>query len=426
MPDDDYAERKLRDLLRDQAWSLPSWPDAPSRVRRAARRQRLRVAGLAAGLGAVALAAVVVPVSQLAGAAPPFSLAEPGPPTAYVLTLGPYGETGKADAVTPINVATNRAGRPVRIPGATGMVMAPDGRAVYVNGTGGVTVISTATNRVARFIPLPPAHEMAITPDGKTLYVCSGPAVIPVRTTTGQPGRPIVVSSRNPQWIAVTPDGRTAYVTTKHSDEVSSIRIATGRVLKPIDVGGQPGRITMAPAGHIAYFGMRGQVTPVDTTTGTALKPIKIRFDLIAIAFTPDAKMAYVARQFPSMVTPIRVATGTALPPISFGHPRDFRAYDIAITPDGKTAYFSDADQGDDLVIPLDIATNTLLPPIKAGISPLTIAITPDGKTVYAGDAGSPAVSQRSDYVTPIPTATNKPGRPIKIIGWPAQIVFSP
>jgi len=49
-------EDRLRELLRDRRWSLAPWPDAPLRVRRAARRQRRAIAG-AAGAVAVLIAA---------------------------------------------------------------------------------------------------------------------------------------------------------------------------------------------------------------------------------------------------------------------------------------------------------------------------------------------------------------------------------
>src|SRR5258708_22665296 len=49
-------EDRLRELLRDLRWSLAQWPDAHSRVRRAARRQRRAAAGAGA-------AAVVIPVA---------------------------------------------------------------------------------------------------------------------------------------------------------------------------------------------------------------------------------------------------------------------------------------------------------------------------------------------------------------------------
>jgi hypothetical protein len=54
--DSTEVEQRLRELLHDPGWSLPAWPDPAARVARAARRQRIRTASLAA----IASAAVVV------------------------------------------------------------------------------------------------------------------------------------------------------------------------------------------------------------------------------------------------------------------------------------------------------------------------------------------------------------------------------
>jgi hypothetical protein len=67
MLDDDSPEGRLRELLLDPGWSLPPWPDAEARIRRAARRQRVRTAGLAACTGAIAAAAVAVPLALSGG-----------------------------------------------------------------------------------------------------------------------------------------------------------------------------------------------------------------------------------------------------------------------------------------------------------------------------------------------------------------------
>lgn len=56
MPDDSTPEARLRELFREQEWSLPPWPDAALRVRRAARRQRVRNALVTTGAGAVIIA----------------------------------------------------------------------------------------------------------------------------------------------------------------------------------------------------------------------------------------------------------------------------------------------------------------------------------------------------------------------------------
>ena len=58
---EDKAEDRLRELFRDPRWSLSAWRDPERRIRRAARRQRLRLTGMAAGVAA-AVIAVAVPV----------------------------------------------------------------------------------------------------------------------------------------------------------------------------------------------------------------------------------------------------------------------------------------------------------------------------------------------------------------------------
>jgi DNA-binding beta-propeller fold protein YncE len=67
-------------------------------------------------------------------------------------------------------------------------------------------------------------------------------------------------------------------------------------------------------------------------------------------------------------VTPIQIATNTALPPIRTGG----NPFEIAITPDGKTAYVSLVSAG---VAAIRTATNTALG-LKIGYSG-PIAITP-------------------------------------------------
>jgi hyaluronoglucosaminidase len=76
------------------------------------------------------------------------------------------------------------------------------------------------------------------------------------------------------------------------------------------------------------------------------------------------------------------------------------------LTPDGKTAYVTDGGAG--TVTPIHTATNTAGPPIKVSAGdrfPLDLVITADGKTVYVALANS-------KLVVPIDTATNKPGTP--------------
>lgn len=163
--------------------------------------------------------------------------------------------------------------------------------------------------------------------------------------------------------------------------------------------------------------GTRDMVTPVDTVTGKALKPIPVGGNPDAIAVTPDGKTAYAVNQATSTVTPIRTATNKALRPIHIPGSGGYTGV-IAISPNGKTAYVA---MGGTVVVPIRTADNKLLKPISTGTVTVvtSMAFTPNGRTLYAATYGS---------VVPIRTATNTAGKPIAIAanGSSVTIALSP
>jgi DNA-binding beta-propeller fold protein YncE len=104
--------------------------------------------------------------------------------------------------------------------------------------------------------------------------------------------------------------------------------------------------------------------------------------------------------------------------------------YAIAVTPGGRAAYVSSQSgqttqkpngdctgpPGD--VTPISTARNTPGKPIRIGCNPYFLAIAPDGKTVWVLSAG--------DTVTAIATATNSAGKPITVPSAVAAIVIAP
>jgi YVTN family beta-propeller protein len=63
----------------------------------------------------------------------------------------------------------------------------------------------------------------------------------------------------------------------------------------------------------------------------------------------------------------------------------------IAITPDGATAYVANA--GAKTVSAINTATNSVVATIAVGTAPSDISITPDGTQAYVTNAGSNTVS---------------------------------
>jgi len=283
----------------------------------------------------------------------------------------------------------------------------------------------------------PPKPEQP--PAAPTLYIYSwnpgggytGPVVdntvTPINTATGTPGKQIHVGRgflTGPGWIAITPDGKTVYVTGPGT--VTPINTATGTPGTPIHIGRTlffgngmfSENIAITPDGKIVYvLDQAGRVTPISTATNTPGRPIHVggSFNLAAgnIVITPDGKTAYATTNpvcdtasCPGRVTPISTATNTPGAPIKFTVTTGgATGSQIAITPDGKTAYVTTGPT----VTPIKTATNTPGRPIHVGGLPSgsgQIVITPDGKTAYVLTGSG---------VTPISTATNTPGRPIHV-----------
>jgi DNA-binding beta-propeller fold protein YncE len=117
-----------------------------------------------------------------------------------------------------------------------------------------------------------------------------------------------------------------------------------------------------------------------------------------AIAITPDSKTAYVTNARGASVSPVNLVKDKALPPIKVGA----NPGAIAMGPDGKTVYVaSDYDfRSQGTVTPIDVATNTAGTPIKVGIDPTVIQIPAGGTTAYVLD-------QASTGITPIDLTTN-------------------
>jgi YVTN family beta-propeller protein len=440
--DDEMDNRQWREFM-DTAMGVP-----PGRVTVAAVRRRLvrrRIKEAAGVLTAVALVvAGVTGAVRVYGATPgPATHHRPGAPTVYVAydpgggngvpayRQGRRGRAG-ADAIIPIDTATNKAGKPIRVGFGFQIAITPDGKTAYVLDPNNfkVTPISTATNTAGKPIPIGRSRNdgpwfIAITPDGKTVYVANTGrnTVVPIQTATNTAGRPIPVSP-GPEGIAITPDSKTAYVVSEPphggNGAVTPISTATNTPGKPIPVSGISFEIVITPDGKTAYASSGSTVTPINTATNTADKPIHLHgnFGEGAITITPDGKTLYAFTVNPHTVVPISTATNTAQTPIKVHTPMEvplfgaLAATQFVMTPDGRTVYLS---TGEDSVIPISTATNTAGKTIQFGADcrsqPLVhpnigIAITPDSKTAYVACESA---------VIPIRTATNTPGTPIHI-----------
>lgn len=364
---------------------------------------------------ALAIPAAVIGTLALAGAAEaPGSAGAPrttSPPPTAFVT-----NTG-SNTVTPINTVTHKAGSPIRVgTGPGNILIAPKGKTAYIAGRTGVTPINTVTHKAGKLIAFKHgAVNMAITPNGKTLYITSYDKAF--------------------------------------NTMVIPVSTATGKADKTIlvQLGHSAGQspLVVTPNGKTLYVASNlGTVTPVSTATGKAGKPI--RFDsrqngAAHLAITPNGKILYAfengANRVWNTVTPISTTTNKAGKPIKVGQ------YPVAIvfSPGSKTAYVgSTGELPAACILQSPQCSGRLSKPVPATVTPISTAtnrpgktitlgptayalsmvITPNGSTVYIGD--SRIVTDHSAYaVIPISTNTRKVGKPIKVSWGPAAMAIT-
>ena len=330
----------------------------------------------------------------------------------YVLTV--------RGQLVPVDVSTGTAGQPIKVGGVSQeLVTTPNGKGAYVlEPPYGVEAVDLAARTALGFIKVRGADGFALTPNGKTLYVLGTNASTTISTTD------LVLTA----------------IDTATNAAVSTLTL-TGPDLKPHLRAWHvmEESVTMAPDGktvYVSYMAFNATtplradawIIPVKVASGTELKPINVsRSGIQNFTISPDSQGGYVSDA--QSVTPIDLRTGTALRPIplpSAHHSYPQQSYALTFSPDGGTVYA--VDESGSTVVPIDTATNTAQQPIRLTGWPNWMlddgVFAPGGKTLYV-------LSHANDMtnavrMVPIDTATGTAGKPIDIPAGLGGIVFSP
>lgn len=404
--DENWVRQVLATALGDEP---PIGPVARNSLRAGIRlRRRLRMRRAAGGAAAVVVVAAVIPVAHGAfghtAAGPRRAAPFPVPKVPRVPTGTAYVINSGGGTVTPIDLATSTAGKPIDIAGEpVALTAAPDGKTAYV--------VTGATS----------SHGPS-----------SNQTVTPIDLTTNTAEKPIIFPNP-PDAIAITPDGKTGYVINGFpSRTVTRVDLATGKLGKQVTLSEPPYEIAMAPGGKTAYLivavgaGNAGRPRSLyyfarfDLATMKLGRRLKLSAQPASMAIARNGQTAYVVSQSSSTVvtvTPIDLATLRAEKAISINVKPVLKGYygqplAIAIAPDGMTAYV--ADGASSTVTPVDLATGALGRPIS-----LTGKIGSDAIAISSNGAAAYVANEPSSTVTPINLATNRPEKPIKIgTGW--------
>lgn len=201
---------------------------------------------------------------------------------------------------------------------------------------------------------------------------------------------------------------RYVYSANYNNDTVSLIDTATNQVVGspiPLPANADPSSMAIAPNGKTLYVAnYNDSITVIDTQSNQPVGSIPLE-NVNTIAISPDGRTAYATEATAGQVGVIDLQTNQVVgSPITVGA----EPYGVAFSPDGKTVYVTNYSSENVSVI--DTATRQVLGgPIPVGIEPVNVVFSPDGKTAYTNNNGGDTVSvidtaTRQVVGAPIPT----------------------
>jgi len=340
-------------------------------------------------------------------------------PFAYVTHAGagggPAGNVSQYDATSgglvPLTPPSVSIGNPPA--GSLGVAVSPDGRDVYVTAqtfaASSGTLIQYAAGpdgalTLKSLAPVPPLAlpgPLALSPDGQSLYAVDSAVDGSVLQYTVHPdgalslkSPPLVPTGRpEPTDLAVSPDGRNVYVP---SDE---------------DTGSSVSQYTISADGTLS---------PKSPPT------VPTREFPGGLAVSPDSRSVYVAGSngtgLPGAISQFSVGGDGSLSPKSPpAIPAAGQPSDVAVSPDGKSAYVVSGARASpngsvlQYAVGSDGALTPMSPASVAADTPVRIALNPDGNSVYVTD-GNGSILQYTRAVDgtlspksppTVPTGTN-------------------
>jgi hypothetical protein len=279
---------------------------------------------------------------------------------AYVATstTPPHGQT--SNVVVPVDLVTERAGRPIVIPGhgaTRAVVVLHGGRTIVVASGTTLVPVDATTRAVGTPLDLGTGRTvsgMALSPTSAILYVLVPDGVVPVDTATAR-ALPVIVtglgvsSVSSPHGLAVSGDGATLYVVGQGGPDFG------GRVVAVATATG-----TVGPATGFDQFGIADPAAVALAADGATLLVADSADNWIVLVRTAGLTLP---------APPVRLPTGTAAAAATgTDHPSD-----IVVGP-GSTGAF--VVTGLDTVLPYAPATGSFGPAIRvcAGASSMVVS----------------------------------------------------
>jgi len=285
-------------------------------------------------------------------------------------------------------------------------------------------------------------HSVALSKAGSTAYVTNQWSDnVTVIDLTEMKVKSTLPTGNGPAGITLSDDERFLFVVNSYSNDISIFDLVTGEEIRRIQAGNNPTGIQLSPDGKkmlvtsrralLSEYGspVLTEVTEISSETRrvTERRNIESAYLMENVAFTPTGDLAIIPLIRPKNLIPsIQVERGWMMTngigiieqkpggrtvQLLIDEPNSYYAdpFDVAITPDGKKAFISNAGVNCISVIDIDSVRSILTEPdeilmniypnhlgissrfivkrITTGANPKGIVISPDGKTLYVAEA---------------------------------------
>jgi len=180
-----------------------------------------------------------------------------------------------------------------------------------------------------------------------------------------------------------------AYVGLFNDNAVAVIDTGTNRVLSTIPIPAGPHGLVISPDGRRVYASSDGAstVSVISTVTDRVVSSIEVGKSPHGLAISRDGRQVLVAVFGTNQVVAIDTVRNQIVARIPVGNP-----HNIAMSPDGRTAYVAAQQPGSMALAILDLTTRRQVGTVPLEATPRALNFSPDGKALYFTLAGSPAV----------------------------------
>ena len=180
-----------------------------------------------------------------------------------------------------------------------------------------------------------------------------------------------------------------AYVGLFNDNAVAVIDTGTNRVLSTIPIPAGPHGLVISPDGRRVYATSDGAstVSVISTVTDRVVSTIEVGKSPHGLAISRDGRQVLVAVFGTSQVVAIDTVRNQVVARIPVGNP-----HNIAMSPDGRTAYVAAQQPGSTALAILDLTTRRQVGSVPLEATPRALNFSPDGKALYFTLAGSTAV----------------------------------